>query len=83
MTILAERDLVANEPVLLEESPHLHVGEPQVMPRDDGVGLLYATGVEEVAAAGAGYGLLAGAVLTEARVLGLSVGADGRERDPG
>jgi len=37
----------------------------------------------QLAAAWAGYGLLAGTVLTEARVLGLGVRADGRERDPG
>ena len=49
---------------------------------DGGVGLRDAVGVKELAAAGAGYGLLVGAVLAEPRVVGLSVGADGRDRDP-
>ena len=48
---------------------------------DRRVGLLDAGGVEQVAAAGTGYGLLAGAVLTEPGVVGLSVRADGRDRD--
>ncbi len=48
VAILAERDLVANEPVLLEERPHPYVGEPQVVARDGRVGFLDAMGVERV-----------------------------------
>ena len=80
---LAERDLLVDEPLLLEKGPHPHVGEPQVMPRDGRASLLDAGHVEQPAAAAAGDGLLAGAVLAEPGVVGLSVGADGRERDPG
>ena len=49
---------------------------------DGGVGLRDTVSVEELAAAGAGNGLLVGVVLTEPGVVGLSVGADGRDRDP-
>ena len=48
---------------------------------DGRASLVYAGGVEQLAAAGAGNGLLAGAVLTEAGVLSLGVRADGRDRD--
>ncbi len=77
---LAERDLVANEVVLLDEGPYHHVGEPQVVPPDGHVGLVDAGRVEQPSAAGAEDGLLAGAVLAEPRVLGLSVGADRGDR---
>ncbi len=56
MTILAERDLEAEKPVVLEERSHCHVGEPEVVPRDGRVGLVDATGVEQPSAAGAGDG---------------------------
>jgi hypothetical protein len=54
-----------------------------VVAPDDGVGLVYAGGVDQFAAAGTGDGLLVGAVLAEPGVVGLSVGADGRDRDLG
>ena len=73
---LAERDLVAEKPVVLEKGSHHNVGEPQVVAGYGGVGGLDAGGVEQFAAAAARNGLLAGAVLTEPGVLGFSVRAD-------
>ena len=37
---LAERDVAAHQVVLLDEGPHHHVGEPQVMALDGGASLL-------------------------------------------
>ncbi len=48
-----------------------------MVPRDGRASLVYAGGVKQLAAAGAGDGLLAGAVLAEPGVLGLGVRADG------
>ena len=78
---LAERHRASHQVVLLDEGPHHHVGEPQVVTLDGRASLLDAGGVEQLAAAGAGYRLLAGAVLAEPGVLGLGVRADGRDRD--
>ena len=53
-----------------------------MMTPDRRVGLRDTAGVDQFAAAGTGDGLLVGAVLAEPRVVGLSVRADGRDRDP-
>ena len=82
MATLAERDVLAHQVAFLDERPHLHVGEPQVVAPDDGVGLLYTIRMEQVAAAWAGDGLLVGMDGAEPGVLGLGVRADGRDRDP-
>ena len=47
---LAERDLEADEPLFLDERPHHHVGEPQVVTRDGRASLLDAMGVDQLAA---------------------------------
>ena len=60
MARLAERDRLAHQVAILDERPHLHVGEPQVVAPYGRVGLVYAGGVEQLAAAGAGDGLLVG-----------------------
>ena len=67
-TTLAEGDVEADQASLLDEGPHAGVGEPQVLPRDEGAGLPDAACMQELAAAGAGDHVLALARLAGERV---------------
>ena len=53
MTLLTKGDLEGDKPALLDERPHHHVAEPQVVTRDGRAGLLYTSCVDQLAATGA------------------------------
>ena len=63
--------------MLLDERPHPHVGEPEVVPGYARAGLLDAAHVEVAAAARAGDGALAWVGLAEPRVAVQEVGVYG------
>ena len=63
--------------MLLDESTHPHVAEPEVVPGHARALLLHASDVEVAAAARAGDGALARVGLAETRVVGEEVGVDG------
>ncbi len=67
--------------MLLDEGPHPHVGEPEVVPGYRRAPLLDASDVEIAAAAGAGYCLLAWVGTAELRVVGEEVLVDGPNGD--
>ena len=77
MALLTKSDLLAHQPMLLDERTHPHVAKPEVVPGYRGAGLLHAAHVEVAAAAAAGDGALPGVGLAEARVVGEEVGVDG------
>ena len=77
MALLTKSYLLAHQPMLLDEGPHLHVGEPEVVPGYRRLGLLDASDVEIATAAGAGYCGLARVGLAEPRVFGEEVLVDG------
>ena len=79
----AEGDVEAEEAALLDEAPHPRVGEPQVLPRDEGAGLPGATCMQKLAAAGAGDHVLALTWLAGEREATFGVRADGGVGDLG
>ena len=77
MALLTKSNPLAHQLMLLDERPHPHVGEPEVVPGYRGARLLDASDVEIAAAACAGYCLLAGVGSAEAGVVGEEVLVDG------